>query len=44
MALPFAMPPLAKYVFQYLFSQAEFGLLCPVNMAGSSSELIRRYA
>lgn len=40
---PTAMPPLAKYVFQYLFSQAEFGLLCPVNMAGSSSELIRRY-
>jgi acyl-CoA dehydrogenase len=40
---PTAMPPLAKYVFQYLFSQTEFGLLCPVNMAGSSSELIRRY-
>ncbi|WP_458757617.1 acyl-CoA dehydrogenase family protein [Afipia sp. TerB] len=40
---PTAMPPLAKYVFQYLFSQAEFGLLCPVNMAGSSSELLRRY-
>ncbi|WP_441280463.1 acyl-CoA dehydrogenase family protein [Tardiphaga sp. 862_B3_N1_1] len=40
---PAAMPPLAKYVFQYLFSQAEFGLLCPVNMAGSSSELLRRY-
>ena len=40
---PTAMPPLAKYVFQYLFSQAEFGLLCPVNMAGSSSELVRRY-
>ena len=40
---PTAMPPLAKYVFQYLFSQTEFGLLCPVNMAGSSSELLRRY-
>ncbi len=40
---PTAMPPLAKYVFQYLFSQAEFGLLCPVNMSGSSSELVRRY-
>jgi acyl-CoA dehydrogenase len=37
------MPPLAKYVFQYLFSQAEFGLLCPVNLAGCSSELVRRY-
>jgi alkylation response protein AidB-like acyl-CoA dehydrogenase len=40
---PTAMPPLAKYVFHYLFSQAEFGLLCPVNLAGSSSELVRRY-
>lgn len=40
---PSKMPPLAKYLFQYLFSQAEFGLMCPVNMAGSSSELLRRY-
>ena len=37
------MPPLAKYVFHYLFSQAEFGLLCPVNLTDSSSELIDRY-
>jgi acyl-CoA dehydrogenase len=40
---PSTLPPIAKYVFQYLFSQAEFGLLCPVNLAGCSSELIRRY-
>lgn len=40
---PATMPPLAKFVFQYLFSQAEFGLLCPVNLAGCSSELVRRY-
>jgi len=40
---PGKLPPLAKYVFQYLFVQAEFGLLCPINMSGSSSELVRRY-
>ncbi|WP_256568316.1 acyl-CoA dehydrogenase family protein [Bradyrhizobium sp. CCGUVB14] len=38
-----AMPPIAKYVFHYLFSQAEFGLLCPVNLTDSSSELVRRF-
>ncbi|MGY3494308.1 acyl-CoA dehydrogenase family protein [Bradyrhizobium sp. USDA 4502] len=37
------MPPIAKYVFHYLFSQAEFGLLCPVNLTDSSSELVRRF-
>ena len=40
---PSAMPPIAKYVFHYLFSQAEFGLLCPVNLTDSSSELVRRF-
>ena len=38
---PFA--PIAKYVFHYLFAQAEFGLLCPVNLTDSSSELVRRF-
>ena len=40
---PTTLPPIVKFVFQYLFSQTEFGLMCPVNIAGSSSELIRRY-
>lgn len=40
---PEPLPPLAKYVFHYLFSQAEFGLLCPVNLTDSSSELVRRF-
>ena len=40
---PAPMPKLAKYVFHYLFAQAEFGLLCPVNLTDSSSELVRRY-
>jgi alkylation response protein AidB-like acyl-CoA dehydrogenase len=40
---PKPMPPIAKYVFHYLFAQAEFGLLCPVNLTDSSSELVRRF-
>lgn len=38
-----ALPPIAKYVFHYLFAQAEFGLLCPVNLTDSSSELVCYY-
>ncbi|TKW77849.1 MAG: DNA alkylation response protein, partial [Bradyrhizobium icense] len=37
------MPELAKFVFFYLFAQAEFGLLCPISLADCSSELVRRY-
>jgi len=40
---PAPMPSIAKYVFHYLFAQAEFGLLCPVNLTDSSSELVRRF-
>ncbi len=40
---PETYPALAKYVFHYLFAQAEFGLLCPVNLTDSSSALIDRY-
>jgi acyl-CoA dehydrogenase len=40
---PAPMPPIAKYVFHYLFAQAEFGLLCPVNLTDSSSELVQRF-
>lgn len=43
MGWPEPMPPIAKYVFHYLFAQAEFGLLCPVNLTDSSSELVRRF-
>jgi len=44
MGWPERMPAVAKYVFHYLFAQAEFGLLCPVNLTDSSSELVRRFA
>jgi len=40
---PAPLPPIAKYVFHYLFAQAEFGLLCPVNLTDSCSELVRRF-
>ncbi|HRD77897.1 MAG TPA: acyl-CoA dehydrogenase family protein [Hyphomicrobiaceae bacterium] len=40
---PSIMPPIAKYMFHYLFAQAEFGLLCPVNVTDSSSELVHRF-
>ncbi|HWI27069.1 MAG TPA: acyl-CoA dehydrogenase family protein, partial [Stellaceae bacterium] len=38
------LPPVAKYTFQYLFVQGEFGLMCPVSVTDTSIHLIRRYA
>jgi len=35
---------LAKYVFQYLFVQAEFGLMCPISVTDTSTHLIRKFA
>jgi acyl-CoA dehydrogenase len=37
------MPVLAKQAFFYLFSQAEFGVLCPVNLTDCTSDLLERY-
>jgi alkylation response protein AidB-like acyl-CoA dehydrogenase len=37
------LPPVAKYAFQYLFVQAEFGLMCPVSVTDTSIHLIRRF-
>ena len=34
----------SKYALTYLFSQSEFGLLCPVNMTDSLTRTIRRFA
>src|SRR5262245_31804633 len=34
----------AKYALTYLFAEAEFGLLCPVNMTDSLTRTIRRFA
>ena len=34
---------MAKYGFQYLFVQGEFGLMCPVSLTDTSIHLIRRF-
>jgi acyl-CoA dehydrogenase len=38
------LPAVAKYVFQYLFVQAEFGLMCPISVTDTSIHLIRKFA
>jgi alkylation response protein AidB-like acyl-CoA dehydrogenase len=38
------MPAVAKYAFQYLFVQGEFGIMCPISVTDTSIHLIRRYA
>jgi alkylation response protein AidB-like acyl-CoA dehydrogenase len=38
---PEPMPPLVRYIFQYLFVQGEFGLMCPVSMTDTGLTLIR---
>lgn len=40
---PEPLPPIVKYGFQYLFVQAEFGLMCPVSVTDTSIAVIRRY-
>jgi len=34
----------AKYTLQYLFVQAEFGLMCPISVTDTSIHLIRKFA
>ena len=41
---PEPLPPVAKYIFQYLFVQGEFGLMCPISVTDTSIHLIRKYA
>ena len=40
---PEPFPPLAKYAFQYLFTQAEFGLMCPISVTDTSTTLLIRF-
>ena len=44
LAMDAPLPPVAKYAFQYLFVQAEFGLMCPISVTDTSIHLIRRFA
>lgn len=41
---PEPMLPLVRYIFQYLFVQGEFGLMCPVSMADTGITLMRNRA
>ncbi|MGH7781271.1 MAG: acyl-CoA dehydrogenase family protein [Candidatus Binataceae bacterium] len=41
---PAPLPYVAKYAFQYLFAQAEFGLMCPINVTDTGAVLVERYA
>lgn len=40
---PDRVPPAAKYVFQYLFVQSEFGLMCPVSVTETSALMVERW-
>lgn len=40
---PTPVPHTVKYALSYLFAQAEFGLLCPVNVTDSTSRMLRLY-
>jgi alkylation response protein AidB-like acyl-CoA dehydrogenase len=40
---PQPIHPVAKYTFQYLFSQSEFGLMCPLSMTDSLTRTLRRF-
>ncbi|HLR44232.1 MAG TPA: acyl-CoA dehydrogenase family protein [Brevibacterium sp.] len=37
------MPPFVKYMFFYLFAQAEFGLECPVSMTDALTRTLRKF-
>ncbi|HUS95947.1 MAG TPA: acyl-CoA dehydrogenase family protein, partial [Hyphomicrobiaceae bacterium] len=40
---PEKVPPIVKYTFQYIFTQSEFGLMCPISATDTSAMLIERY-
>jgi len=40
---PEKIPAPAKYIFTYLFVQAEFGIMCPISLTDTSAMLIERY-
>ena len=37
------LAPAAKYAFQYLFVQSEFGQMCPISVTDTSIHLIRKF-
>jgi len=41
---PAPLPYIAKYAFQYLFVQAEFGLMCPISVTDTGAVLVENTA
>jgi hypothetical protein len=41
---PLSVHHVSKYTFQYLFSQSEFGLMCPLSMTDALTPTLRRFA
>ena len=37
------LPAVAKYAFQYLFVQGEFGIMCPISVTDTSIHLVRKF-
>lgn len=37
------VPPLAKYAFTYLFTQAEFGIMCPVSLSDTAAYVVDHF-
>ncbi len=40
---PEEMPHTVKFLFQYLFGQSEFGMLCPISVTETTATMIREY-
>jgi acyl-CoA dehydrogenase len=40
---PAPLPPAAKFALTFLFTQSEFGLMCPVNMTDSLTRTLKRF-
>ncbi|WP_169568384.1 acyl-CoA dehydrogenase family protein [Sneathiella limimaris] len=40
---PEKIPPMAKYIFTYLFVQSEFGLMCPISVTDTSYGLLEKH-
>lgn len=38
------VPQIAKYAFQYLFIQSEFGMMCPLSITDATIHVLRTYA
>ena len=44
MGWPEPMSYVAKYAFQYMFTQAEFGIMCPISLSDTAAYLLGKHA